>query len=392
MASDSKDVADRRCPGPGGCVVELDDHHDSDIINRGLAADAGYRGTFLHEAENDLEELRATFRRKAHTAAMERCLTALLRAEPDRPLETLGEVVLGDLPRRRTPRRCCAAAPRSGSPAHPDALVLVDHEGTGHPPGGRADGAAPGPLHAHLDRRQRALLPRPAAHPLPRLRGRPGAARRRRRAGRPALPVPCSPDRSPPDEHHARRPGGRLPPGPADDRGPRPRGDRPVRRRRADRRGRRVPHRPAHPRGAVGREVPGRPAVHDRPRERGLGARRRLRGHQRRRGRQGHRPPAHHLRAVPRLPLRRRRALREQRVPRHRQQRRLRRVPQDLGPQRRQARRRARAVRCRGAGRRRAHRVPRGGQGGPPPDAARPAAWSSAPAASGTSASRCSRR
>ena len=32
-------------------VVELDDHHDSAIINAGLAADAGYRGTFGHEAE-----------------------------------------------------------------------------------------------------------------------------------------------------------------------------------------------------------------------------------------------------------------------------------------------------------------------------------------------------
>ena len=62
-------------------VVELDDHHDSAIINAGLATDAGYRGTFGHEALESLDELRATFKRKAHTAAMERCLTALLRAD-----------------------------------------------------------------------------------------------------------------------------------------------------------------------------------------------------------------------------------------------------------------------------------------------------------------------
>ena len=43
-------------------VVELDDHHDSAIINAGLAADAGYRGTFGHEAEESLDELRETFR------------------------------------------------------------------------------------------------------------------------------------------------------------------------------------------------------------------------------------------------------------------------------------------------------------------------------------------
>ena len=64
-------------------MVVLDDHHDSDLINRGLAADAGYRGTFGDEAEEDLDELRLTFRRKAHTAAMERALTALLRAGLD---------------------------------------------------------------------------------------------------------------------------------------------------------------------------------------------------------------------------------------------------------------------------------------------------------------------
>ena len=40
-------------------MVELDDHHDSELINAGLAADAGYLGTFGHEAEDDLDELRA---------------------------------------------------------------------------------------------------------------------------------------------------------------------------------------------------------------------------------------------------------------------------------------------------------------------------------------------
>ena len=82
MASDTKDVL-AALPWTRRVVVELDDHHDSHIINRGLAADAGYRGTFAHEAEDDLDELRTTFQRKAHTAAMERALTALLRARPD---------------------------------------------------------------------------------------------------------------------------------------------------------------------------------------------------------------------------------------------------------------------------------------------------------------------
>jgi metal-sulfur cluster biosynthetic enzyme len=130
MASDAKDALDglswtRRV------VVELDDHHDSAAINRGLAADAGYRGTFPHEAEHDLEELRTTFRRKAHTAAMERCLTRLLRAEPQRTFESLARVTLAELPddqHKEALRRRRAAI---GLPDAPDAPVMVGHDGHG---------------------------------------------------------------------------------------------------------------------------------------------------------------------------------------------------------------------------------------------------------------------
>jgi metal-sulfur cluster biosynthetic enzyme len=51
MASDAKDVL-VRLDWTEHVVVELDDHHDSDVINAGLAADAGYRGTFGQEAED----------------------------------------------------------------------------------------------------------------------------------------------------------------------------------------------------------------------------------------------------------------------------------------------------------------------------------------------------
>ncbi len=49
MASDAKDVLNE-LDWTRHVVVELDDHHDSGIINAGLAGDAGYRGTFGHEA------------------------------------------------------------------------------------------------------------------------------------------------------------------------------------------------------------------------------------------------------------------------------------------------------------------------------------------------------
>jgi metal-sulfur cluster biosynthetic enzyme len=133
MASDAKDAL-TALPWTRRVVVELDDHHDSELINAGLAADAGYRGTFRHEADQDLEGLRTTFRRKAHTAAMERCLTALLRSQPDRDATSLGAVTLADLPpdgHTEALRRRRAAL---GLPDDRDALVMVDHDGNGYPP------------------------------------------------------------------------------------------------------------------------------------------------------------------------------------------------------------------------------------------------------------------
>ena len=135
MASDAKDVLSK-LDWTRKVVVELDDHHDSDIINAGLAADAGYRGTFRHEAEDSLDELRETFRRKAHTAAMERCLTALLRADPQRPESSLGDVRLDDLPADANREALLRRREAIGLPTAPDALVMVDHLGRGYAPDG----------------------------------------------------------------------------------------------------------------------------------------------------------------------------------------------------------------------------------------------------------------
>jgi metal-sulfur cluster biosynthetic enzyme len=77
MASDAYDALSG-VPGVGRVLVQLDDHHDSDKINSGLAAGAGYLGTFGAEADESLDELRLTFRRKAHTAAMERAVSRLM--------------------------------------------------------------------------------------------------------------------------------------------------------------------------------------------------------------------------------------------------------------------------------------------------------------------------
>jgi metal-sulfur cluster biosynthetic enzyme len=133
MASDAKDVLSN-LDWTRRVVVELDDHHDSDIINAGLAADAGYRGTFRHEADESLDELRETFRRKAHTAAMERCLTALLRVDSQRSESSLGDVRLEDLPADANREALMRRRDAIGLSTAPEALVMVDHRGQGYAP------------------------------------------------------------------------------------------------------------------------------------------------------------------------------------------------------------------------------------------------------------------
>ncbi|MEV4646677.1 iron-sulfur cluster assembly protein [Saccharopolyspora sp. NPDC049357] len=128
MASDAKDVL-RALPGVTGVLVELDDHHDSELINAGLAADAGYRGTFPDEAEQDLEELRATFRRKAHAAAMERVLTRLLKDRPELKEADLHAITVADLPEEPATRSLLNRRAAVGFDNSASALVLVDDEG-----------------------------------------------------------------------------------------------------------------------------------------------------------------------------------------------------------------------------------------------------------------------
>jgi len=131
MASDAKDVL-VKLDWTEHVLVALDDHHDSDVINAGLAADAGYRGTFGAEADDSLDELRVTFRRKAHTAAMERCLSEWLRADPRRDVASLGRVRLRELSENQTTAGLLRRRAALGLSVAPTELVMVDHEGHGY--------------------------------------------------------------------------------------------------------------------------------------------------------------------------------------------------------------------------------------------------------------------
>jgi metal-sulfur cluster biosynthetic enzyme len=133
MASDAQDAL-RKVDRVGLVRVLLDDHHDSAKINDGLAADAGYLGTFGVEADTDLDELRLTFRRKAHTAAMERCVSALLKGGA-LAIEDLHLLRLGGLPPGGHKSALLRRRDALGLSTRPDARVVVDEAGRPIPPG-----------------------------------------------------------------------------------------------------------------------------------------------------------------------------------------------------------------------------------------------------------------
>jgi metal-sulfur cluster biosynthetic enzyme len=127
MAADAYDALSS-VPGIGRISIWLDDHHDSEKINSGLAAGGGYRGTFDHEAEDSLDELRLIFRRKAHTAALERSCSKLL-AESAYDVADLHSITLADLPVGREKAALIRRRRDLGLSAEPDALVMVDDHG-----------------------------------------------------------------------------------------------------------------------------------------------------------------------------------------------------------------------------------------------------------------------
>ena len=146
MVADAYDAVSA-LPGVRHAEVVLEDHFASDVINGGVAAQAGFVRTFDGEAVSELHELRAAFLRKAVMAGTDQVCRPLLAAGKDQA--ALLAMTLGEVPpsraldrlrtrrsrsrpagRRRRPAadrsgyRC--ARDRDGSPAAPA-------EGQGHP-------------------------------------------------------------------------------------------------------------------------------------------------------------------------------------------------------------------------------------------------------------------
>jgi metal-sulfur cluster biosynthetic enzyme len=137
MVADAYDAV-TAVPGVDATEVILDDHFASDAINAGVAARAGFVGSFDGEAADELDDLRATFLRKAVLAGTDlvcRPLAAAGRAPADLAALTLGDVPgspeLTRLRRRRADLGLPAddAAPllidpATGAPVAPDAVPL----------------------------------------------------------------------------------------------------------------------------------------------------------------------------------------------------------------------------------------------------------------------------
>ncbi len=131
MASDSLDAL-RELDGIGEVRVLLDDHHDSEKINSGLAADAGYLGTFGSEAEESLAELRDIFWRKAHAAAMERAIASLMQQTP-MDFDRIQHLTMRDLPEGKPKVALLRRRFAIGLSNCPNNRVLVDDGGKAIP-------------------------------------------------------------------------------------------------------------------------------------------------------------------------------------------------------------------------------------------------------------------
>lgn len=130
-------VADARqavaaVPGVTAVDVWLEDHFASDQINGGVARDAGFQDAFPGLANDELSELRHTFRRKAFQARQHRLIAALRRAGMSRA--ALCALRLGDLDAGPETAVYVQRRAELGLPVDADAPVVLTVDGHAVPP------------------------------------------------------------------------------------------------------------------------------------------------------------------------------------------------------------------------------------------------------------------
>lgn len=126
MVADAHDAV-MSVPGVERAVIRLIDHFASDEINAGVAGGRGFAGSFPGLADDELAELRLTFRRKAHRAGQERCASGLVTR--GWRVSELAAATLGDVPPGPDLDRLCRRRLELGLPTGDDAALLVDDAG-----------------------------------------------------------------------------------------------------------------------------------------------------------------------------------------------------------------------------------------------------------------------
>jgi metal-sulfur cluster biosynthetic enzyme len=111
-------------PGVRDTLVVLEDHFASDVINDGVAAQAGFVRSFDGEAVSELHDLRANFLRKAVMAGTDQVCRPLLAAGTD-PAALLA-MTLGEVPPSRALTRLTQRRAELGLPASDSALLIID--------------------------------------------------------------------------------------------------------------------------------------------------------------------------------------------------------------------------------------------------------------------------
>jgi metal-sulfur cluster biosynthetic enzyme len=138
MVADAYDAV-VKVPGVTAAEIILDDHFASDAINAGVAARAGFAASFDGEATDELDDLRATFLRKAVLAGTDLVCRPLVAAGCT-PAE-LAALTLGSVPPSPELTRLLQRRADLGLRADDAAALLID------PATGATVGADAVPLH-----------------------------------------------------------------------------------------------------------------------------------------------------------------------------------------------------------------------------------------------------
>jgi metal-sulfur cluster biosynthetic enzyme len=126
MVADAYDAVSS-VPSIHTTTILLEDHMSSAEINAGVASRAGFVGSFGAEATGELDDLRLTFQRKAHTACLERACQLLIAAGWS--VDGLSSAHLSDLPESQERSSLLRRRGDIGLSVAEDAALFVDDSG-----------------------------------------------------------------------------------------------------------------------------------------------------------------------------------------------------------------------------------------------------------------------